>query len=313
MFRASKQIILMSETIKFNNGFILSTIINFNGLILRADQHLAKPIKDFFIANNIEVNRIRVHFKADTLPEGLLFPSYEYYITIHGTFSIAKTDITNFINKINSGNFSNEPPNDLNNSHKSDKLQLSIDEQHHLALQPKEYADAHHACSLEFAGIFANQDFLCSIEKLRLNNDIIAVDDITININELSTTGRIISFINEHALEYKPNAGLMTSFLSKQNIIIEFFNSVTLKDTVLGTEHILIQSIADHSILELNINPKIDWLNNPCHDYTDLFHTTSNVKRYEFIEQELEEDIELEDNEDMWIHIEKKHIPRPLF
>ncbi len=313
MFRASKQIILMSETIKFNNGFILSTIINFNGLILRADQHLAQPIKDFFIAHNIEVNRIRVHFKADTLPEGLLFPSYEYYITINGTFSIAKTDITNFINKSNSYNFSNKPPNDFNDSHKSDKLQSSIDEQYRLSLQHKEYADAHHVCSLEFSGIFANKDFLCSIEKLTLNNDIIAVDDITINVNELSTSGRIISFMNEYALEHKPNAGLMTSFLSKQSIMIEFCNSVTLKDTILGTEYILIQSIGDHAILELNINPKIDWLNNPCHDYSDLFHTTSNVQRYEFIEQELEEDIELEDNEDMWIHIEKKYIPRPLF
>jgi hypothetical protein len=63
MLRASKKITINTDYLHSNNGFMLSPVIDINGLILRSDQPLPVPIKEFFIAKNIKLNRIRINYK----------------------------------------------------------------------------------------------------------------------------------------------------------------------------------------------------------------------------------------------------------
>ena len=93
MIRTSKKVSLTADKIVFNNGFVIAPIVEINGIILRADHPLTQEqslIKNFLINQNAQVSRIRINYQGHSLPHAS--NNSEYYIRIHGTFSISKQD-----------------------------------------------------------------------------------------------------------------------------------------------------------------------------------------------------------------------------
>lgn len=310
MLRASKKVTLVSGTIEFNNGFVLSTSVNLNGLILRADQPIPQLITDFLASKKVMIKKIRIAFKPDESTKDILLPCYEDYIKIYGTFSISKTDVKNFIGSYEYRELLKQTCNNLTPLERSEQLQSDIEKQYILCLQHTEYTDTVHAWHIELSVMFADQQFDCVMDKLTLNNHIIAVEHIRINAKEFTTSGTAMSFVDEHKKERTSNTGLMSSLLSKKNIYVKFKNSMQFQDSIMGSEQIDIESKNNSSRLILSIDKDIDWLNNPYRNFSPLFNATSKIHKCKFDQEELAEETELE-TEDNWIHITKTKIHHP--
>lgn len=310
MLRASKKITLVSGTIEFNNGFVLSALVNLNGLVLRADQPIPQLITDFLASKKIMIKKIRVTFKPNESSRDILLPCYEDYIKIYGTFSISKTEIRNFISSNEYHEILEETCKNLTLLERAEQLQSDIEKQYKLCLQHTEYTDTVHAWHIEPSGIFADQKFNCVMDKLTLNNHIIAVEYIRINAQEFTTSGTIMSFASEHKKEHTYNTGLMSSLLSKKNIYVKFKNIMQFQNSIMGSEQIEIESKNNSSRLILSIDKDIDWLNNPYRKFSPLFKANPKIHKCTFDQEELTEETELE-TEDNWVHITKKKIPHP--
>lgn len=310
MLRASKKITLASGTIEFNNGFVLSTSVNLNGLILRADQPIPQLITDFLASKKIMIKKIRIAFKPDESTKDILLPCYEDYIKIYGTFSISKIEIRNFMSSYEYHELLKETCKNLTPLERSEQLQSEIEKQYKLCLQHTEYTDTIQAWHIEPSGMFADQQFNCVMDKLTLNNHIIAVEYIKINAKEFITSGTAISFVGEHKKEHISNTGLMSSLLSKKNIYVKFKNIMQFQDSIMGSEQIYIEAKNNSSHLILSIDKDIDWLNNPYRNFSPLFNANPKIHKCKFDQQELAEETELE-TEDNWVHITKTKITHP--
>lgn len=310
MLRASKKINLVSGIIEFKNGSAISTCINLNGLILRADQPMPTLITDFLASNHIMIKKIKIAFKPDKSTKDILLPCYENYIMIYGTFSISKIDIKNFINSHEYLELLKQTCKNLTQLERSEQLQSEIEKQYKLCLQYNEYTDTVHVWHIEPSGMFADQQLNCVMDRITINNNIIAVEYIRINAKEITTSGTAMSFVDAHKKERTSNTGLMSSLLSKKNIYVKFKNSMQFQDSIMGSEQIDIESKNNFSHLILSIDKDIDWLNNPYRNFSPLFSTTSKIHKCKFDQEELAEETELE-TEDNWIHITKTKIDQP--
>lgn len=280
MLRASSKITINSETITSNNGFILSTVINLNGLILRADRPIPQIIKDFLISKNIQVSRVRIPVQLDETTQNV--PHYEYYIRLYGTFSILKSDIVDFINNPKHTTLIEEQSSDLDQIPKADYLQSSIEKQHELCYKKLTYVniDTGNTWDVPSVGVIAGRECSINTNKLQSSQPICGRDAITVTAQEIISSGRIFSLPDQTQI----NVGLMAPFFSKKRI--QFKSSSTqLEDTIVAAENITLESTEDNqNTLLLAINTDIDWLNNPYHDFTSLFKAKSTVQRCELEE-----------------------------
>jgi hypothetical protein len=283
MLRASQKVTLTSNTIEFENGFILSTILDLNGLIIRANQPLAQPIKDFLIPKNIKINRIRVAFLPDQDTTDEREPHYEYYIRIYGTFSISKAEISAFINQPEYIALSSTTDDEITDMPVASKLQSLIEKKYDTSSQEKiaVYTDKMHIWEVPAKGIFVGKSFHTVTVEFENNSSVFGKDAVIIQTEKLISNGQTFYFAGENQNPTPINVGLMAPFYSKNLIDIKAKNTIKLDDTILEAKNIFLQSSNNDGTLELSINTNIDWLNNPCHDFISLFKFKSGVQQCE--------------------------------
>lgn len=306
MLRASQKITLVFNTMELKNGFILSPMLDLNGLTISATQPIAQPTKDFLISKDIKINRIRVAFPPAKDTTNKREPDYEYYIRIYGTFSISKAEILDFINQPEYMALSSTTDDKATDMPVANKLQSLIEKKYDASSTQGTiavYTDKIHIWEIKATGIFVGKSFHTITIEFKNNSSVFGKDSVIIETEKLISNGQTFCFAGENQKPIPTNAGLMAPFCSKNLIDIKATNTIQLDDTILEAKNIFLQSGNTDGTLELSINTNIDWLNNPCHDFISLFKFRSEVQQCEL------EECTTEDGSTK--HIITKLIPRP--
>ncbi len=281
MLRAAKKLFIDSPSFQSNNGFLLSPVIDINGLVLRADRTMEqqKPIKEFLESKGMVVSRVEV--------------DKEFYIAISGEcFYLTMLEIKEFLQQnkdlIASQNQDLEQTPVANNMRKDfisicqntigGDLSSYITSNSDIGILFNEVTTDLGPISDEpiYAGkkMLAGQDITIIGDEIeRSGSEMLAGRDIKVLVTKITCSGQGVP----KPLDIKETkVGLMDLQLALNDLNLVFGQVSQLDNVLIGAGN----NIMIRGTFQLNIDPEVDWLNNP-YGYLPMFKDKAKEPKFE--------------------------------
>ena len=270
MLQAAKKITIQSKTFQSSNGFLLSPIININGLILRADLSMEqqKPIKEFLESKGAIVSRVKIE--------------NELYIRVcGGFFNLTIFEINEFIRE--NGALIKAQTQELEQVPLAINMQNSFVMQYDVLKEQKtdyKYTDGKQVLTMRPTHMISGQNtnIVCG-NKIQMSTFVmIAGKDIKMSTKQLICSGAKFSFDYDAG---DTAAGIIGICLAIKNVDCKFTESAQFVNNLVNAGNDMLINGDDQGNLQLEMDTAIEWLNNPYNQCLPMFNAKAKVCKLE--------------------------------